>query len=163
MEKPVASNISLIVYDFDGVMTDNKVYVDQHGTETVRCHRGDGLAVNLIKEMGIAQIILSTETNSVVAARAGKIGLDAIHGVGDKLSVLKKYCTENNVELADVLYVGNDINDLYAMRAVGFPVCPADAQHSIRAIAKLQTKAGGGQGVVRELADLLADGEEIQG
>ena len=159
MDKPITSDISLIVYDFDGVMTDNKVYVDQQGNESVRCNRGDGLGVNLIKKLGIAQIILSTETNSVVSARAEKIGLEAIHGVGDKLSILTSHCAENNVNMADVLFVGNDINDLDAMLAVGFPVCPADAHTRVKKIARHETKAVGGDGVVRELADFLAKGE----
>ena len=91
---PCVPVIDLIVYDFDGVMTDNRVLTFQDGTEAVFANRADGLAINMIKEMGINQIILSTEKNAVVEARARKIGIPAIHGVGDKNTVLHAYCAE---------------------------------------------------------------------
>lgn len=155
---PVA--IDLIVYDFDGVMTDNRVLTLQDGTEAVFVNRADGLAVNMIKDMGIKQLIISTETNPVVKARAEKIGIDCLQGIGDKLDILKKYLTENNIDKNKVVFIGNDINDITAMSYVGFPVAPADAYLEIRNISKLVLKIKGGYGVVREFYELIKKGIE---
>ena len=149
------SAIDLIVYDFDGVMTDNRVLTLQDGTEAVFANRADSLAINMIKEMGILQIILSTEENAVVEARARKIGIPAIHGIGDKLKALHAYCTEQQIDLKKVLFVGNDINDLEAMKSVGLGVAPADAHPVVKRIANIVLKSTGGSGVIRELADLI--------
>ena len=105
------TSIKLIVYDFDGVMTDNKVFVDQKGNEQVQVSRADGIGVSEIRKLGIFQMILSTETNHVVAARAKKLDLLCIHGVNNKALALKDYCEDHQISLSDVAYVGNDIND----------------------------------------------------
>lgn len=143
------------MYDFDGVMTNNKVFVDEHGTESVSCHRGDGLAVSMIKELGIRQVVLSTETNPVISARAKKIGLPFFRGVNDKLALLKKFCAEERVALKEVLYIGNDVNDLPVMKAVGYPMAPRDAHPTVHRISRYVFKTAGGDGVIRELLDLL--------
>jgi len=147
--------IQLIVYDFDGVLTDNKVLVFQDGKEAVLCNRADGLAIQKIKELGISQIILSTEANPVVKARAKKLKLPVIHNLKDKKLVLLQYCDKHNYDLKNVLYVGNDINDLEAMRVVGYPVAPLDASSRVKKIAKIVTKTKGGQGVIKELFDTI--------
>jgi 3-deoxy-D-manno-octulosonate 8-phosphate phosphatase (KDO 8-P phosphatase) len=152
----IKEDIKLIVYDFDGVMTDNLVFVDQGGKETVACNRGDGLGINMIKNIPIPQIILSTETNEVVQQRAKKLGIPAIHGSSNKKQSLASYCLEKKISFSEVLYVGNDINDLEVMQQVGLPVCPADAHEKIRELSSHITKARGGKGVVRELAEWLA-------
>jgi len=152
--------IDLIVYDFDGVMTDNRVSLTEDGLESVVCNRADGLGVDLLRRAGIPQIIISTETNNVVRARACKLGLEALHGVPDKRKALVDYCEERGFELRRVAYVGNDLNDLDAMQCVGFPVSPADGHAAVRALAYLVTRAVGGAGVVRELADELLASEE---
>lgn len=151
--------IDLIVYDFDGVMTDNKVFVFENGTEGVIVNRADGLGVNIIKDLGILQIILSTETNVVVATRAKKLNLEVIHGCKDKKPQLLEFCKSRNIDLKKVLYVGNDVNDLEAMKVVGFSVAPADAHKEILKFASLITKTKGGQGVIRELSDIIKDKE----
>jgi len=150
-----ATEIGLIVYDFDGVMTDNRVIVLQDGTEGVIANRADGLGVDLIRILGLPQLILSTETNPVVKVRAAKLKLEVIASCNDKQVALRTYCKGNGYELQRVLYVGNDINDLEVMKIVGFPVAPADAHPEVRAIARLVTQAKGGEGVVKELADLM--------
>jgi YrbI family 3-deoxy-D-manno-octulosonate 8-phosphate phosphatase len=152
-----STDIELLVYDFDGVMTDNRVLTLQDGTEAVFATRADGLAVSMIKEMGFAQIILSTEENPVVEARARKIGIPSIHGVGDKLKVLEAYCAEQKISLKKVLFVGNDINDLQAMISVGISVATSDAHPTVKKIAKFVLKTPGGAGAIRELADYLID------
>ena len=149
------NNIKLIVYDFDGVMTDNRAIVSEDGKEFVMVCRADGLGVNLIKEIGLPQMILSTETNSVVEARARKLDIPVIQGVDDKKTALLNYCKDNNYNPSGILYVGNDVNDEGVMKAVGYSVATADAHHSIKSLAKLVLSTKGGRGVVRELADKL--------
>jgi 3-deoxy-D-manno-octulosonate 8-phosphate phosphatase (KDO 8-P phosphatase) len=148
-------SVDLIVYDFDGVLTDNKVLVDQHAKESVAANRSDGLAVSMFSKLGINQIIISTEVNEVVARRAEKIKIPYIHGVEDKLSVMKKYLSENKINKDNVIFVGNDLNDKSVMEYIGIPVAPADAATEIIRIAKIITQKKGGEGVVRELFDIL--------
>ena len=143
------------MYDFDGVMTNNKVIVDQRGNESVIVNRGDGLAVSIIKRMNIPQLILSTEANPVVLKRAKKLNIICINGVEDKKEKLKEYCIQNDINFKDVLYIGNDINDLDIMKMVGHPYCPADAHESIKCISKRIMSSKGGDGVIRELLDLI--------
>lgn len=145
----------LIVYDFDGVMTDNTAIVDQSGNESVIVNRSDGLGVSLIKKLGITQVILSTETNNVVQKRAEKLGLFCLNGVEDKLATLNKYLFENSINLDEAVYVGNDINDLEVMQEVGFSVAPKDAYPPILEIADYVTESCGGKGVIRELYDFI--------
>ena len=124
-------NIKLLVYDFDGVMTNNKVYVDQKGNEMVQVNRGDGLGVDEIKKLDIHQVIISTEKNPVVSERASKLGIPCLQGIENKKSALLNYCQENAIELQQVAYIGNDINDKEAMEAIGITFCPADAHENI--------------------------------
>ena len=147
--------IKLIVYDFDGVMTDNKVYVDQIGNETVQVNRGDGLGVSEIKKLGIEQIIISTETNPVVSTRAKKLDILCLQGIDNKKATLKDYSRKNNIELQQVAYLGNDINDKEAMEIVGITFCPVDAHASIKTISDHVLKTKGGHGVIRELLDFI--------
>lgn len=145
----------LIVYDFDGVMTDNRVLVLQDGTEGVLVNRADGWGVGTLARAGFRQVVLSTELNPVVAARAEKLGLEVIQGSADKARDLAAFCATNGISLAGVLYVGNDVNDLEAMRVVGYPVAPADAHAQVLTLARLVTRAKGGEGVIKELSELL--------
>ena len=161
-----AKQIRLIVYDFDGVMTDNHVYVDQDGKETAMVHRGDGLAVGLLRKMGVAQLILSTEVNPIVSHRAEKLKLPVIHKVPDKAEALKENCEKEGIPLSAVMYIGNDVNDLQAMELAGFRGAPADAEPEILAVADWISEKKGGMGVVRELARVwqhsLETGEAIK-
>lgn len=153
--KMLIKELDLIVYDFDGVMTDNCVLIDQNGKESVSVNRSDGLAVNLIKVLGVKQIILSTEINPVVSMRARKIGLDVIQGANDKKRVLEDYCKMSGISPERVLYIGNDINDLEVMNFVGHKMCPLDAHEKIKGISDRILSKKGGDGVIRELADIL--------
>ena len=153
----IKGDIKLIVYDFDGVMTDNRVFVTQDGKESVACNRGDGLGIDMIKGMSIPQIILSTETSNVVLQRAEKLGIFAIHGTDNKKNSLLSYCSKKNIFFKNILYVGNDLNDMDVMEQIGMPICPADAHEKIRELSIHITKAKGGGGVVRELADWLTN------
>ena len=148
-------HIKLIVYDFDGVMTDNRVLLFQDGKEAVFVNRADGWGVAQLRKAGFRQIILSTESNQVVSERAKKLQIKVHQGSSDKAKDLIAFCRTNGINLANVLYVGNDINDLEAMLLVGFPVAPADAHSDIIKIAKLITRARGGEGVIKELSEWL--------
>jgi YrbI family 3-deoxy-D-manno-octulosonate 8-phosphate phosphatase len=151
----VLNNIKLIVYDFDGVMTDNRVIVREDGIESVIVSRADGMGVGIIMEMGIPQVILSSETNRIVSLRAKKLGIPVLQGVDDKKTALLNYCKDNNYNPSGILYVGNDVNDEGVMKAVGYSVATADAHHSIKSLAQMVLDTKGGHGVVRELADKI--------
>jgi 3-deoxy-D-manno-octulosonate 8-phosphate phosphatase (KDO 8-P phosphatase) len=151
------NKIELIVYDFDGVMTDNKVYIDQNGNEMVQVSRADGLGVAEIKKMEIEQIIMSTETNPVVSARAIKLDIPSLQGLDNKKDALLDYSKKNDIDLKNVAYVGNDINDKDAMAIAGFSFCPNDSHESIKEIADHILQRNGGDGVIRELLDLIKE------
>ena len=148
-------DVRLIVYDFDGVMTDNKVYVDQNGREMVQVNRADGLGISEIKKLGFEQIIISTEKNPVVTARAEKLDIYCLQGIENKKDVLINFCKKNDINLKDVAYVGNDVNDKEVMEIVGYSFCPSDAYGSIKKISNHILDTKGGNGVVRELLDII--------
>ena len=150
-------NINLIIYDFDGVMTNNKVYVDQNGNEMVQVNRADGLGVSEIAKLGIKQIIISTEKNSVVNMRAKKLGIDCFQGIDNKIEMVKSESKKMLIDLDKIAYVGNDINDLYAMQICGVKFCPSDAHQKIIQISDVVLKSKGGDGIVREILDLLTN------
>jgi 3-deoxy-D-manno-octulosonate 8-phosphate phosphatase (KDO 8-P phosphatase) len=154
---PDCSSLSLLVFDFDGVMTDNRVFIFEDGREAVACNRADGLGVDMLRAAGYDMIILSTETNSVVAQRAKKMKLVCHQGIGDKGKTLQDIAKQAAVPLDAIAMVGNDVNDMPAMQIAGWRVAPADAHPSILAIADHVTAAKGGEGVIRELADLLCE------
>ncbi len=151
------ANVRVVALDFDGVLTDNAVYVDENGIESVRCHRGDGFGLERLKRAGFELLILSKEQNPVVRARAGKLGLPVIHGVEDKRQVLGSWLAARKVSWADTVYVGNDLNDVECLLAAGCGVAVADAHPSARAAADMLLEAAGGCGAVRELCDLILD------
>ena len=151
------NDIKCIVYDFDGVMTDNRVTVDQYGNESVTCNRGDGYGISQIKKLGIEQVIISTEVNPVVEMRAKKLRIPVIHGVEDKGEVLRKYCEEKGYSLSSVLYMGNDLNDMPAMELAGYKAAPADAEQEILDIADWISERNGGYGAVRDLYRYISE------
>lgn len=142
-----------VVTDFDGVHTDDRVLMDQHGIESVLVNRSDGMGIALLGRAGIPVLILSTETNPVVAARAAKLGVEVIAGCEDKLAALTTWAHDQGVALGDLAYLGNDVNDLECLRAVGWPVVVADARPEALAAAPIVLRRRGGEGAIRELAD----------
>jgi len=140
--------IDLVVYDFDGVMTDNRVLVFDDGHEAVFCNRDDGWAIRKISELKIEQIILTTEENKSVEHRAKKLNLPIISGCLTKREKLAKYCIDHNYDLRNVLYVGNGLNDLEVMKIVGYPIAVRDAHQKILEIASFVTKRKGGEGAL---------------
>jgi 3-deoxy-D-manno-octulosonate 8-phosphate phosphatase (KDO 8-P phosphatase) len=157
MNKVNSNNIELIIYDFDGVMTNNKAYIDKNGNELVQVNRSDGLAVSEIKKLGIHQVIISTEKNTVVSSRARKLDIPCLQDIQNKKMVLINYCKENNIDINNVAFVGNDVNDLEAMKTSGYSFCPSDAHKDIISISHYVLKAKGGEGTVREIYDIIKE------
>ena len=149
------SQVKLLILDFDGVLTDNRVLVDQNGVESVWCHRGDGWGIARLRERGLEMLVLSTEPNPVVQSRCDKLKLACIHGCNDKLKALQELAAARSLGLEQIAYVGNDVNDLACMEQVGFPIAVADAVPEILAVACWVTQQPGGYGAVREVAELL--------
>ncbi len=147
------ADIDLIVCDFDGVLTDNRALVSENGLESVLVNRSDGWAFRRLREMGFRTIILSTEENQVVAQRGRKLQTQVVHGVADKAAALDEYCGREGIDKRRVLYLGNDVNDLQAMRRTGYSAAPSDAHERVLEVARIKLKARGGAGVVAELVE----------
>lgn len=152
------STIRLVVSDFDGVMTDNRVLVFDDGREGVICSRADGLGCDLLRSAGIEMVILSTERNPVVSARAAKLGVTVIQACTDKGEAMRHLLDSRRLGRSQVAYIGNDVNDLPAFAEVDLTIAPSDAHQDVRRIARTVTRATGGGGVIREVADLLRGG-----
>lgn len=156
-KRPMPKNPCLLVLDFDGVITDNRVWVSETGQEMVAANRGDSLIMANLKQAGTDVVILSSEVNPVVAARARKMKVEAIHGVGlnDKRAVLENLLKERKLDPAQVIYIGNDLNDLPCFDLVGWGVAVADAQPEVIRAADFVTAKPGGHGAVREICNLI--------
>lgn len=153
-------DIVLIVSDFDGVMTDNRVMVDETGKESVYVSRADGQGINILRSLGIELAIISTEINDVVEKRAEKLKVECIHGVADKAACMKRYCIERGIPLDKVAYIGNDVNDYDVMLLAGMKIVPRDAYEEVKAIADFVTDVKGGYGVIREIAGIIKQHKE---
>lgn len=149
------SKIQLIVSDFDGVMTDNRVLVDENGKESVYVSRADGQAIHMLRSMGIELVIMSTETNGVVGKRAEKLKVACVQSVQDKAECLKQYCHEREIGLENIAYIGNDVNDYSAMLLAGIKIVPNDAYKVVKDIADIVTDTKGGYGVIRDIAEMI--------
>jgi len=150
---PRIENIDAFVFDFDGVLTNNKVYLDQDGKELVGCSRADGLAFDVLRKLKKPAYILSTEKNPVVTARAKKLKIEVLQGVSDKVDGIRQLAEEKGLDLENTLYVGNDLNDYHVMQLCGHTVCPADSHKMIKSIATVVLRTDGGNGIVRELLE----------
>lgn len=162
---PTMSSIHTVAFDFDGVFTDNKVWVDQDGRESVRCDRGDGLAFDLVRafqkqgRLNAEFFILSKESNPVVLTRSKKLKLECHHGIRDKLAFMREYLTmrfpQDQSPFAGLVYLGNDLNDLPLMEYVGYVVAPADAHPRVLKSAHWVLKQKGGDGFVRAFVERM--------
>ncbi|MER8059329.1 MULTISPECIES: N-acylneuraminate cytidylyltransferase [unclassified Streptomyces] len=152
---PTADDIDAVVLDFDGTQTDDRVLIDSDGRELVSVHRGDGLGIAALRRSGLRMLILSTEQNPVVAARARKLKLPVLHGIDRKDLALKQWCEEQGIAPERVLYVGNDVNDLPCFALVGWPVAVASAHDVVRGAARAVTGLPGGDGAIREIASWI--------
>ena len=155
--RPMPSTIKLIVSDFDGVITDNRVWTDENGKETVAATRSDSMRVRDLRERGVEVMILSSEPNPVVKARAEKMGVESVQGIDirGKGEALKKLLAEKKVDAAHVVYIGNDLNDLPCFEIAGWAVAVADAYPEVLQAADHVLTKPGGHGSVRELCELI--------
>lgn len=149
--------IGAIVFDFDGVFTDNRAYVLQDGSEAVACNRSDGLAIKRLRKLELPALVLSAEANPVVTARCDKLKLPCIQGFDSKLPSLQRWLGEQGVDPGDAVYVGNDLNDVPCMRAVGCGIAPSDARPRVRRCADIVLASAGGEYAVREVVELVLE------
>jgi 3-deoxy-D-manno-octulosonate 8-phosphate phosphatase (KDO 8-P phosphatase) len=150
--EPLLARVRFVAFDFDGVFTDNRVWVSERGEEMLAFSRSDGLGLRRLDEVGVPYLILSLERNPIVGARAQKLRAECVQGVEDKLTLLRERAGD---DLTDVAYVGNDVNDAECLRAVGLPVVPADAWPEVEPLATWVLSRAGGQGCVREFCDAV--------
>ena len=153
--RPWPERVSLVVFDFDGVMTDNRVWVNEDGKESVAASREDGMGVDMLLAAGFRAVIISTEPNPVVGARAKKIGVPYFNGVGDKPATLTAYLETEGIPASETIYVGNDVNDQGCFPLVAFALVVADAHPDVRRQADHVLNQMGGHGAVREVCDML--------
>lgn len=151
----LAKRIQLIIFDFDGVFTDNHVLVLQDGTEGVICSRADGLGMEALKRLGVKLIVLSKEENPVVSKRCQKLSIPCIQGCDNKAEILNQEAKKLGISLKEIAYMGNDINDLECLKIVGLPACVIDSHQDVIAVSLYVTQAKGGHGAVREFCDYI--------
>jgi len=149
---PLLERVRFAFFDFDGVFTDNRVWVNERGEEMLAFSRSDGLGLRRLDEVGVQYLIVSMEQNPIVGARAQKLNAECVQGVTDKLAVVRERAGDN---LDGVAYVGNDINDADCLSAVGLPVVPADAWPEVTTLARWVLSRPGGAGCVREFCDAV--------
>jgi N-acylneuraminate cytidylyltransferase len=145
----------ILFTDFDGCLTDDRVWLNQEGEEFVAANRKDGLAVKRLKNLGIQVVLASTETNKVVLARGNKMGVEVLQGLADKVEAIEQYLKQKNLSWKDVWYIGNDVNDLGVIEKSNLSICPADAVKKVRKSVDIVLKTKGGYGILSEIATLL--------
>ncbi len=146
-------NVDVFIFDFDGVLTNNLVQIDENGNESVSCSRADGLAFDVLRKLKKPVYIISTEKNPVVEARTRKLRVPVLQGVTNKVETLKELVDLKDYNFENILYVGNDLNDYQAMKLCGYTVCPSDSHKKIKELSNIVLNNRGGDGVVRELLE----------
>jgi YrbI family 3-deoxy-D-manno-octulosonate 8-phosphate phosphatase len=141
----------IIFTDFDGCLTDDRVWLNEEGEEFVAANRKDGLAIKKLINHGIDIVITSTETNKVVSARADKLGIEVLQGLSCKSSSITQYLEQRKLGWADVWYVGNDVNDLIPITRAKLSLCPSDAVLIIRDSVDVILSTRGGYGIFAEI------------
>ena len=147
--------VRLVGFDFDGVFTDNSVYVFEDGREAVQCSRADGIGLAKLARFGVGAVIISTEVNPVVSARAKKLGVLCVQGCDDKPSALENILEERNLTFDQAAFVGNDVNDRACLEKVHLPIVVQDAHPDVASVAAYRTRVPGGYGAVREVCDIF--------
>jgi len=153
--RPMPATVKALFLDFDGVLTDNRVWTDETGRETVAASRGDGFGIGMLKKAGIDVIVVSKEKNPVVAARCKKLGIPYEQGVDDKTGIIKREQAKRKLDPSETIFVGNDLNDLPAFPLVGWGVAVSDASQEVLEKADFILEKKGGFGAVREICDLI--------
>lgn len=163
--KEKLAKIRLLACDFDGVMTDGKVYVSEDGRETVRCSRKDGMGIGLLRKNGIVVVVISTEANPVVTKRCDKLKITCwqkIESTEGKLQILQNHVRDLGFSPEEIAFMGDDINDMAALKFAGIRLTVADGHESIKEIADYVTKAKGGDHAIREVCELILKAKEIK-
>ena len=152
--------IRLFAMDFDGVFTDNRVFIDETGREMVVCDRSDSLGLKMLREQrpDVKVFVISKETNNVVRARCDKLKIACMTGIDDKLTIFKDIVSRENVDIEEVAYMGNDINDLECISFAGIGIAVADSDPRVFSVADYITRKGGGRGAIREIVDIILSG-----
>ena len=153
--RPMPEPVKALFLDFDGVLTDNRVWTDETGRETVAASRGDGFGIGMLKKAGVDVVVISKEKNPVVAARCRKLGIPYKQGVDDKTGILKREQAKRKLDPSETIFVGNDLNDLPAFPLVGWGVAVSDAAQEVLEKADFVLEKKGGHGAVREICDLI--------
>lgn len=155
-EMTLPQTVEAVIFDFDGVMTDNAVYLSEDGNESVRCNRGDGWGIARLRDTSIRMAVMSSEENPVVLARCKKLKLECFHQLGNsKIECFTDWCIKHQLTPANVLYVGNDENDIECLKQAGCGIVPADAHECAKNVADIALSSTGGNGAVRELCDMI--------
>jgi len=148
-------NIKFLAFDFDGVFTDNRVWINQSGHESVVCYRSDGIGISKLRSLGVTMLVISSEKNPVVKQRCDKLNIECINGVNDKWKILKNRLCSEKIDYAYCGYMGNDIQDIECMQECGYSFSVNDAYEEVKKVADYITKRNGGYGAVREVCDLI--------
>jgi 3-deoxy-D-manno-octulosonate 8-phosphate phosphatase (KDO 8-P phosphatase) len=154
--------IRVVAFDFDGVFTDNGVYVSEDGSEAVRCTRADGIGLRRLETVGVLPVVISTEGNPVVARRCEKLGVRCHQACADKVAVLEQLLAEVKSGWEETAFVGNDVNDAPLLKRACFPIVVRDAHPDVSLLGRYRTVARGGHGAVREVCDLIANAHETR-
>ncbi len=163
LRRSFPNKIQLLALDFDGVLTDNRVWTDQNGVESVASNRSDSHGLELLRtHTQFDVVVISKEINPVVTARCQKLRLPVIQSVQDKKEAIKKLIEEKGIDPESVIFMGNDVNDLPAFEIAGYSVAPADSHPEVKRRADLVLSMNGGQGAVRELCDIILAHLEIK-
>lgn len=158
------SKIRLFAFDCDGVLTDGGMYYSEKGDELKKFNTRDGMAIRLLKEVGIKTALISGENMELIRKRALKLQIDEVHlGVQDKLSVIIELAKKYDITLEEIAYLGDDLNDLDVIKSVGFGCSVNDGMEVVKSIARYVTRASGGNGAVREIAELLINSKRSGG
>jgi len=153
--RQLPADVRFVLLDFDGVLTDNRVWVNSDGIEAVAANRSDGWGIARLKEKGVRIVVLSTETNPVVTARCNKLGIEVLQGLEDKAGAIESLLKDEKIDPGNAIFVGNDQNDIPAFSKVACAVVVADAHPSAKSKADICLKQKGGHGAVREICDLI--------
>ncbi|MGE3978000.1 MAG: KdsC family phosphatase [Nitrospira sp.] len=158
-QKPARSllrEIRLFAADVDGVLTDAGMYYSESGDEWKKFNTRDGMGIKLLQKAGLITAIVTQERTRLVARRAEKLAIPELHqGVMDKLSVIRDMATRHGISLRQVAYIGDDINDIETLKAVGLSAAPADGLPQVLEIVNYVCRQKGGEGAVRELAEMI--------
>lgn len=154
----IFGEIRLLALDFDGVMTDGRVYISERGEESVRCSKRDSMGIRMLLRANVDVAVFSGETNAVVRRRCAKLGIrcfDGLDGGAKKVAALSRYARERGISPEQVCFIGDDVNDVECLFFAGIGVAVADGIREIKRIADYVTKNRGGDRAVREVCDMI--------